>query len=90
MFLGGDGLTIDELKLISGLDNAKSIKNELSQPNSVLKRIENRPDEVTKASAFKWLNDSKRRKARFFNILENFTELDLNKLKEFYLTELNS
>tara|TARA_B100000674_G_scaffold167792_1_gene135145 strand:+ start:803 stop:2029 length:1227 start_codon:yes stop_codon:yes gene_type:complete len=91
LFLGSNNdLTIDELKLISGLDNSKSIKNEINQPSSVLEPIENRPSEVTKASAFKWLNDSKRRKARFFNILENFTELDLNKLKEFYLTELNS
>ena len=38
----------------------------------------------------KWLNDSKRRKARFFNFLDNYTEIDLKKLKEFYLTELNS
>ncbi len=90
LFLGSNNLTIDELKLISGLDNAKSIKNELNQPGSVLEQIENKPGEVTTASAFKWLTDSKRRKARYFHFLENFTELDLNKLKEFYLTEINS
>ena len=90
LFIGSEYLTIEELKLISGLDNAKSIKNEINQSSSVLEQIESRPNEITKASAFKWLNDSKRRKARFFNFLDNYTEIDLKKLKEFYLTELNS
>ena len=90
LFDDSEYLTIEELKLISGLDNAKSIKNEINQSSSVLEQIESRPNEITKASAFKWLNDSKRRKARFFNFLDDYTEIDLKKLKEFYLAELNS
>lgn len=81
---------IKNLKLVAGLDNIKSIKNEITQGNSLLQIVQDDPELVTKDSAMKWLNDPKRRKAKFYSFLEEYADPSIDNLKEIYTTELNS
>ena len=81
---------INDLKLVAGLDNIKSIKNEITLGESILKPIIDNPEEVSKDSAIKWLNDPKRRKAKFYSFLNNHADVSLENLKEFYASEVNS
>lgn len=81
---------ISNLKLIAGLDNIKSIKNEITQGDSLLQIFEGDPELVTKDSAMEWLNDPKRRKAKFYSFLEEYADPSIENLKEIYNAELNS
>jgi len=80
---------LNDLKLVAGLDNIKSIKNEITLGESILKPIKDNPEKVTYDSAIKWLNDPKRRKAKFYSFLEDYADVSLENLKEFYATEVN-
>jgi len=83
-------VSLENLRLVAGLDNVKSIKNELTQKESLLDIAKKEEGQVTLESAFKWLNDSKRRKARFYNFLTEYASPSLEDIKEIYLSEINS
>ena len=88
--LWDDAIEINKLKIVAGLDNIRSIKNEITLGESILEPIANNPEKVTKESALKWLNDPKRRKAKFYSFLEFTTDASIENLKEIYETELSS
>ena len=90
MSLWDDTIEINKLKIVAGLDNIRSIKNEITLGESILEPIANNPEKVTKESALKWLNDPKRRKAKFYSFLEFTTDASIENLKEIYETELSS
>ena len=78
VFGGTSGIGLSTTKILSEKGASKIIA------------ISRNPEKVTKESALKWLNDPKRRKAKFYSFLEFTTDASIENLKEIYETELSS
>lgn len=83
-------INLENLRLIAGLDNVKSLKNELSQKDTILEESRETNEEVTTESALKWLNDPKRRKASFYSALDEAVDINIDETRKIYLSEINS
>ena len=83
-------INLENLRLIAGLDNVKSLKNELSQKDTILEESRETKEGVTTESALKWLNDPKRRKASFYSSLDEPVDINIDETRRIYLSEINS
>ena len=83
-------ISLEDLRLIAGLDNVKSLKNELSQKDTILEEFGETNEEITTKSALKWLNDPKRRKASFYSLLDEYVDINIDETRRIYLSEINS
>ena len=80
-------ISLEELCLISGLQNIKTLKNELLESTSLLERSENDVNCVTSNSAIKWLKDPKRRKSKYYELIKEPLIVSLEEIKAIYNSE---
>jgi len=80
-------ISLEELCLISGLQNIKTLKNELLESTSLLERSENDVNCVTVMSAIKWLKDPKRRKSKYYELIKEPLIVSLEEIKAIYNSE---
>jgi len=77
-------VSAEELSILGGLSNPKTITNEISSGKSLLKKERGKSDLLTYKSCMNWLEDSKRRKANFYGFLDKPIDVSLEDLKEIY------
>ena len=83
-FFGINPISAEELSILGGLSNPKTITNEISSRKSLLKKERGKSDLLTYKSCMNWLEDSKRRKAIFYSYLDKPVDVSLEDLKEIY------
>ena len=74
----------EELSILAGLQNQKTITNEISSGKTILKKVKGNSDLLTYKSCKNWLRESKRRKVNFYDTLETPLDITLEDLKEIY------
>lgn len=86
-FLNFMDIDTEELSILAGLQNQKTITNEISSGKTILKKVKGNPDLLTYKSCANWLADSKRRKVRFYDSLKTPLDITIEDLREIYDAE---
>ncbi|MDC3323256.1 hypothetical protein OAW20_02215 [Gammaproteobacteria bacterium] len=77
-------ISTEELSILAGLQNQKTITNEISSGKTLLKKVSGNSDLLTYKSCYEWLGDSKRRKVNFYNTLKTPLDITIEDLREIY------
>ena len=77
-------ISTEELSILAGLQNQKTITNEISSGKTILKKVRGNSDLLTYKSCNNWLRESKRRKVNIYETLKTPLDITLEDLREIY------